>query len=76
MGDVFELVSGVDYELIGVFLWLRRDINQLIRKIEKESDDLNLRIAKLNENHAATSEFLDWFHGRMGFAEQSQSNAE
>ena len=76
LGDMFELFSGVDYELIGVFLRLRHDINQLNRKIEKVSDDLNVRIGKLNENYTAMSEFLSWMRGRMGFAEQSQSNAE
>lgn len=69
--------------VIGVFLWLRHDINQLNAKIEKVSDDLNDRIDnvntrfdKLNDNYAALRESLGWIRGRMGFTEQPPPSTE
>ena len=69
--------------VIGVFLWLRHDINQLNMRIDKVSDDLNARIdslssrmERLNENYAAVRESLGWITGRMGFSEQTQTSAE
>lgn len=69
--------------VIGVFLWLRHDINLLNAKIDKVSDDLNARIDsisarqdRLNENIAALRESLGWIRGRMGFIEQPQQNAD
>ena len=62
--------------VIGVFLWLRHDINLLNTKIDKVSDDLNARIDsveawqdRMNENIAALRESLGWIRGRMGFTE-------
>lgn len=51
--------------VIGVFLWLKHDIHQLNAKIEK-----------LNDNYAAMRESLGWIRGRMGFSEQTTSNAD
>ncbi len=62
--------------VIGVFLWLRHDINLLNGKIDKVSDDLNARIDKVNENYAAMRESLGWIRGRMGFTEQPPPSAE
>lgn len=62
--------------VIGVFLWLRHDINQLNAKIEKVSDDLNARIDKVNDNYAAMRESLGWIRGRMGFTEQTPPDIE
>lgn len=62
--------------VIGVFLWLRHDINLLNAKIDKVSDDLNSRMDsistrqdRLNENIGALRESLGWIRGRMGLAE-------
>lgn len=52
--------------VIGVFLWLRHDINQLNTRI----DTLSSKFDKLNDNHAALRESLGWIRGRMGFSEQ------
>ncbi len=50
--------------VIGVFLWLRHDINQLNTRI----DTLSSKFDKLNDNHAALREGLGWIRGRMGFS--------
>lgn len=62
--------------VIGVFLWLRHDINLLNAKIDKVSDDLNARMDnistrqdRLNENIGALRESLGWIRGRMGLTE-------
>ncbi len=62
--------------VIGVFLWLRHDINLLKAKIDKVSDDLNARMDslstrqdRLNENIGALRENLGWIRGRMGLTE-------
>ncbi|MCY4019247.1 MAG: hypothetical protein OXG39_07550 [Chloroflexi bacterium] len=69
--------------VIGVFLWLRHDINQLNAKIDKVSDNLNARVDSLsarldrtNENIAALWETLGWISGRMGFTEQTPPQAD
>ena len=53
--------------VIGVFLWLRHDINLLNAKIDRVSDNINKKIEKLNDNDAALRESLGWMRGRMGF---------
>ncbi len=58
--------------VIGVFLWLRHDINQLNTRI----DSLGTKFDKLNENHAALRESLGWIRGRMGFSEQTPSESD
>ena len=69
--------------VIGVFLWLRHDINQLNAKIDKVSDNLNSRVDNLstrldrtNESISALRETLDWIRGRMGFTEQTPPQAD
>lgn len=69
--------------VIGVFLWLRHDINLLNAKIDKVSDDLNARVDgvstrldRTDENIAALRESLGWIRGRMGFNEQTPPSAE
>lgn len=62
--------------VIGVFLWLRHDINLLNAKIDRVYDDLNAKIEKQNDNIAALRESLGWMRGRMGFTEQSPPSAE
>ena len=58
--------------VIGVFLWLRHDINQLNARM----DNLDTKFEKLNDNYAALRESLGWIRGRMGFTEQSQPGGE
>ncbi len=58
--------------VIGVFLWLRHDINQLNARL----DSLSSKFDKLNDNYAAMRESIGWIRGRMGFVEDSQSSAE
>jgi hypothetical protein len=62
--------------VIGVFLWLRHDINLLNAKIDRVYDDLNAKIERQNDNIAALRESLGWIRGRMGFTEQSPPGAE
>ena len=62
--------------VIGVFLWLRHDINLLNAKIDRVYDDLNAKIEKQNDNIAALRESLGWMRGRMGFTEQTPPNAD
>ena len=58
--------------VIGVFLWLRHDINQIHTRI----DNLDDKYDKLIDNYAALRETLGWIRGRMGFTEQPPSNPE
>lgn len=58
--------------VIGVFLWLRHDINQLNARM----DNLDAKFDKLNDNYAALRESLGWIRGRMGFTEQTQPSGE
>ncbi len=51
--------------VIGVFLWLRHDINQLNARM----DNLDAKFDKSNDNYAALRESLGWIRGRMGFTE-------
>ena len=62
--------------VIGVFLWLRHDINLLNAKIDRVSDNLNKKIEKLNDNDAVLRESLGWMRGRMGFTESGPSSDE
>ena len=62
--------------VIGVFLWLRHDINLLNAKIDRVYDDLNAKIEKQNDNIAALRESLGWMRGRMGFTEQTPPKVE
>lgn len=62
--------------VIGVFLWLRHDINLLNTKIDRVSDNLNKKIEKLNDNDAVLRESLGWMRGRMGFTESGSSSDE
>ena len=58
--------------VIGVFLWLRHDINQLNSRI----DGLGTKFDKLNDNYAAMRESIGWIRGRMGFHENPQPTDE
>ena len=58
--------------VIGVFLWLRHDINQLNARM----DNLDSKFDKLNDNYAAMRESLGWIRGRMGFTEGAPPSAE
>ena len=58
--------------VIGVFLWLRHDINQIHTRI----DNLDDKYDKLIDNYAALRETLGWIHGRMGFTELPPSNPD
>ena len=58
--------------LIGVFLWLRHDINQLNARM----DNLDSKFDKLNDNYAALRESMGWIRGRMGFTEGAPPSAE
>lgn len=58
--------------VIGVFLWLRHDINQLNARM----DNLDTKFEKLNDNYAALRESLGWIRGRMGFTEQTPPQAD
>ena len=65
--------------VIGVFLWLRNDINQLNARIDSLNtriDNLSGRIDKLNDDFASLRESLGWIRGRIGFTEQPQSSAD
>ncbi len=58
--------------VIGVFLWLRHDINQLNSRV----DTLNAKFDKMNDNYAVLRETLGWIRGRMGFSEQLPSDSD
>ena len=58
--------------VIGVFLWLRHDINQLNARM----DNLDSKFDKLNDNYAALRESMGWIRGRMGFTEGAPPSAE
>ncbi len=58
--------------VIGVFLWLRHDINQLNARM----DNLDSKFDKLNDNYAALRESLSWIRGRMGFTESAPPTGE
>ncbi len=64
--------------VIGVFLWLRHDINllnvkidrvsdDLNTKIDRVSDDLNSRVDLLNERHDRTNENIAGLRESLGW---------
>ncbi|MXX52375.1 MAG: hypothetical protein F4063_07600 [Chloroflexi bacterium] len=58
--------------VIGVFLWLKNDINQLNGRIDNLNmriDNLSTRMDKLKDEVAALRESIAWMRGRMGFTE-------
>lgn len=76
----FVIIVGT---VIGVFLWLRHDINLLNAKIDKVSDDMNTRMDnlsarqdRLNENIGALRESLGWIRGRMCLTEPEPTNPD
>ncbi|MCY4144917.1 MAG: hypothetical protein OXE95_02855 [Chloroflexi bacterium] len=51
--------------VIGVFLWLRHDINLLNAKIDKVADDLNVKIDKVADDSNARMDSLSARQDRM-----------
>ena len=58
--------------VIGVFLWLRHDINQIHGRI----DSLETKFDKLSDSVAALRESMAWMRGRTGLMEQPPSQPE
>lgn len=58
--------------VIGVFLWLRHDINQIHGRI----DSLETKFDKLNDSVTSLRESMAWMRGRVGFSEQAPSEAD
>ena len=51
--------------VIGVFLWLRNDINRLDAEISSLRDD----VTTLRNEMTSVREALGWMRGRMGYSE-------
>jgi len=58
--------------VIGVFLWLRHDINQIHGRI----DSLETKFDKLSDSVTALRESMAWMRGRAGLTEQTPPTAE
>ncbi len=50
--------------VIGVFLWLRHDINLLNAKIDRVSDDLNAKIDRVSDDLNSRVDLLNERHDR------------
>ena len=51
--------------VIGVFLWLRNDINRL----DKEISSLRKSVSSLQSDMTSVRESIAWMRGRMGYSE-------
>lgn len=58
--------------VIGVFLWLRNDINRLDGEISSLRDD----VVTLRNEMTSVRESLSWLRGRMGYSEPSPQEAD
>ena len=58
----FVIIVGT---VIGVFLWLRHDINLLNAKIDKVSDDLNLKIDRVSDDMNARMDNISTRQDRL-----------
>ncbi len=54
--------------VIGVFIWLRYDINHIRQDLNNLKQDVRLldaKIDRVNENYASVRETLGWVRGRL-----------
>ena len=58
--------------VIGVFLWLRNDINRL----DNELSSLRESVNTLQGDVTSVRESLAWLRGRMGYSEESAREQE
>ena len=58
--------------VIGVFLWLRNDIN----RIDTELSSLRESVNSLQGDVTSVRESLAWMRGRMGYAESESQDAQ